>query len=233
MRRHHYKAFDGSAGRIQTAVVSPGAGLRCERYSASPASTTWHDVTASANNGTATDAAIFTDFGFDGVTDSVELSALDASADLSQPFTVAFWYKRNITGATGASTLIGNRKLSPAGGWLVRDLSGGGLADFSWETSLGPTTNYGTILPGTDGDWHLGCIVWAPGSPNTVTAYADGVVYQTRTSTAGNSTGQAMWIARSFYNYFYGNIDTVRVYPRALSADEIKRDYYAGKPVHP
>lgn len=223
MRRKHHKA----------PTVTGDATLRLERLSATAASTTWFDISASGNNGTATDAAIFTDFGFDGVTDSVELSALDASADLSQPFTVAFWYKRNITGATGASTLIGNRKLSPAGGWLVRDLSGGGLADFSWETSLGPTTNYGTILPGTDGNWHLACIVWAPGSPNTVTAYADGVVYQTRTSTAGNSTGQAMWIARSFYNYFYGNFDTVRVYPRALSADEIIRDYHAGKAAHP
>ena len=34
-------------------------------------------------------------------------------------------------------------------------------------------------------------------------------------------------------DYFTGTIDTVRFYSRALSADEILRDYHAGKPAHP
>ena len=34
-------------------------------------------------------------------------------------------------------------------------------------------------------------------------------------------------------DYFTGTIDTVRFYSRALSADEILRDYHASKPAHP
>ena len=34
-------------------------------------------------------------------------------------------------------------------------------------------------------------------------------------------------------DYLEGRLDTCRIYNRALSADEILRDYYAGKPAHP
>ena len=34
-------------------------------------------------------------------------------------------------------------------------------------------------------------------------------------------------------DYLEGRIDTCRIYSRALSADEILRDYHAGKPAHP
>ena len=34
-------------------------------------------------------------------------------------------------------------------------------------------------------------------------------------------------------DYLQGRLDTCRIYSRALSADEIARDYHAGKPAHP
>ena len=216
-------------------VPTGDAQLRYERLSATPASTTWFDISASGNNGTASDAAIFSDFGFDGVADHVTAGAANICADMSEKFTITFWYKRNTTGVTGYSTIMQTRDAD--GGWTSRDLSLGAVADFSWETASGaPTSAFGAVIVGDDSNWHFGSFVWEPaavGANKTITGYNNGVVYATHTKTFGSNDGGPLKIGRGNSFFFYGNMDTVRVYPRALSADEIKRDYYAGKPAHP
>lgn len=232
-RRHITGLSEVSSRSSYRPDVTGDAQLRYERLSASPSSTTWYDITASANNGTASDAAIFSDFGFDGVADHVTAGAANICADMSETFTVTFWYKRNTTGVTGYSTIMQTRA---TGGWLLRDRSPGSVADFTWETgSSGVTNVFGTVIPGDDSNWHFGSVVWegaAAADPKTITGYNNGTAYAAHTKTFGNDDGVAIKIGRGNSFFFYGNIDTVRVYPRALSADEIARDYYAGKPTH-
>lgn len=242
VRRHHYKPFDQRGKRAQSPIVTPGPHLRLERYSASSASVTWTDISASGNDATATDAAIFADFNFDGVTDSVQVAGPDPSGDQSQNFSFAFWYKRTLD-AVQQSTIADNRAPLPAGGdggWTFRDNAANATpppynhSDYflSVYTVFG-NYNVSNVAPGTDNNWHYAVVVWESGYGWRF--YADGAKYlpDATTSTIANVNGSPMRIGRGAYNHYSGYIDTVRVWPRMLSEDEILRDYNAGKVDHP
>lgn len=212
-------------------VVTGDASLRLERLSAVPTSTTWHDISATGNNGTASDAAIFADFNFDGIVDRVDLTSAGPESDFTQDFTFCFWYKRTIPGLQ-QSTIADTRNPAPAGslgGWTYRDNTGGSYDDF-WLSVYNPTYQFQDASPGSDSNWHFTAVTFASGVGWK--AYADGVLYRTLNTVNINGTGEAMRIGTGAYNKFEGYIDTVRVYPRLLSADEILRDYHAGKVAH-
>lgn len=235
MRRKH----------VKPPVVTGDAALRLESLSATSASTTWYDITTSTNNATATDAAIFADFNFDGVTDSVQVAGPDPSGDQSQDFSFAFWYKRTLD-TVQQSTIADNRAPLPAGGdggWTFRDNAATPVppgpppynySDYflSVYTVFG-NYNLSNVAPGTDSNWHYAVIVWENGFGWRF--YADGAQYQVPapTATVANVNGSPMRIGRGAYNHYSGYIDTVRVWPRILSPDEIARDYHAGKAAHP
>ena len=230
-------------------TVTGDAALRLERLSANSSSTMWNDITTNGNNATATDAAIFADFNFDGVTDSVQVAGPDPSGDQSQNFSFAFWYKRTLD-TVERSTIADNRAPLPAGGdggWTFRDNAAtpvppGGppppppynYSDYflSVYTVFG-NYNISNVAPGTDNNWHYAVVVWESGYGWRF--YADGAKYlpDATTSTVANVDGSPMRIGRGAYNHYSGSIDTVRVWPRILSPDEIARDYYAGKVTHP
>ena len=222
MRRKH----------VKPPVPTGDAALRLERLSATSASTTWYDISATGNNGTASDAAIFADFNFDGIVDRVDLTSAGPESDFTQNFTFCFWYKRAIPGLQ-QSTMADTRSPAPAGslgGWTYRDNAGGSYDDF-WLSIYNPTYQFQNASPGSDGDWHFAAVTFTSGVGWK--AYADGALYRTQNNPAINGTGEAMRIGTGAYNKFEGYIDTVRVYPRLLSADEILRDYHAGKAAHP
>ena len=241
MRRQHYKAYDQRGTRVQSPIVTPGAQLRLERYSASSAGVTWSDISANGNNATATDAAIFADFNFDGVTDSVQVTSADPSADQSQDFSFAFWYRRTLD-AVQQSTIADSRAPLPAGsdgGWTFRDNAANATpppynhSDYflSVYTVFG-NYNISNMAPGTDSNWHYAVVVWENGFGWRF--YADGEQYiaPSPTATVANVDGSPMRIGRGAYNHYSGYIDTVRVWQRILSPDEILRDYHAGAPSH-
>lgn len=69
--------------------------------------------------------------------------------------------------------------------------------------------------------------LWVDGVLDAEIANGTGIMNQTLTlrhSIGGNAQGPAFALS--------GACDTVRYYSRALSPDEILRDYYAGKPAH-
>ena len=76
------------------------------------------------------------------------------------------------------------------------------------------------------------------GNGGDLLLYVDGVLQVTNAGKGSDIT----WFAavpwefgrrQDADDYLTGNMDTVRFYSRALSADEILRDYHAGKPAHP
>ena len=81
------------------------------------------------------------------------------------------------------------------------------------------------------------------GAGNDLTLFIDGALINTTAGDGGAVTWDAAvpWYfgrtaaggALIAQDFFQGQIDTGRFYSRALSADEILRDYYAGKPAHP
>ena len=214
-------------------VVTSDASFRLERLSAVPTSVTWNDISATGNNGTAADAAMFSDFYFDSIVDEVVMASADPSADFTSDWSLAFWYKRDTSIATGYNTLMQNRRAAPNGGFILRDRTDPSPpADYSFEV-VSPYQNMGTLVTGADANWHFGVVVWTPGSPNTVKSYIDGVFHKSITTANAPVAGGPLQIGKGFYYRFAGNMDTVRSYSRALSPDEILRDYHAGKVAHP
>jgi hypothetical protein len=204
------------------------AELRLERLSATTASTTWYDISASGNNGTAADADMFSDFYFDGIVDEVLTASTEPSADLQSDWTLTFWYKRDTSILTGFNTLMQTRTETPPGGWILRDRDNSpALANYSFEIR-DPYVIGAPLVVGTDADWHFAAIVYAAGSPNNITSYSDGVLFTSYNNINTNIAGTVLQIGKGNSFRFAGNIDTVRSYARTLSADEILRDYYAG-----
>lgn len=90
----------------------------------------------------------------------------------------------------------------------------------------GSTTN--------DGAWHM---IAATYDGATLSLYVDGAL-DSSLAVAGSAdidTAKDLdFGSNANANAFLeGRIDTCRIYSRALSADEILRDYHAGKPAHP
>ena len=233
MRRQHYKAFDQRGARVQSPIVTPGPQLRLERYSAVSGNATWHDISANGNNGTAADASMYSDFYFDGIVDEVLTATTEPSANLQSDWTLTFWYKRDTTILTGFNTIMQTRTEAPPGGWILRDRDNSpALANYSFEIR-DPYVIGAPLVVGTDADWHFAAIVYAAGSPNNITSYSDGALFTSYNNINTNIAGTVLQIGKGNSFRFAGNIDTVRSYDRTLSADEVLRDYYAGKVAHP
>jgi len=90
----------------------------------------------------------------------------------------------------------------------------------------GSTTN--------DGDWHM---IAATYDGATLSLYIDGVLDSSLAAAGSADIDTAKDLdfgSNANANAFLeGRIDTCRIYSRALSPDEILRDYNAGKPAHP
>ena len=218
--------------RVRKIRPTGDAALRLERVSATPASTTWFDVTANGNNGTAADAAMFSDFYFDGIVDEVLTGSTEPSADLQSDWTLTFWHRRDTTILTGFNTIMQTRSAAPPGGWILRDRDNSpALANYSFEI-VDPYVIGAPLVVGTDADWHFAAIVYTAGSPNNIKGYSDGALFTSYNNINTNIAGTVLQIGKGNSFRFAGNIDTVRSYARVLSADEILRDYHAGIPSH-
>jgi len=224
MRRHHYKAFNGHAGKVTPPTTSPTAAMQLENYTANTSSVTWHDLTANAKNGTANNATLYSDFQFNGtnnaVTTALEAPLLPATSE----WTLQTWITQTSAAAgTIANTRNGNN------GWALRDAPAGGGLEF---TPFPFFANHSVTPSLLGGDWYHLALTWTPGSPATLKSYVNGVLYATVTPSDYGAAGIPLAIGSGTAGFYTGKIDTVRVYSRNLSADEILRDYYAGVPAH-
>ena len=82
-----------------------------------------------------------------------------------------------------------------------------------------------------DGNWHHAIITWDGENPGTLLIYGDGDLVATRTRSVGEayntSSGCIIGTWYAYDRFWSGNISTVRVYNRALSADEVRQNYEA------
>ena len=224
-KRHIHGGTEASSKSVYQPDVTGDASMRLERLSAAPTSTTWYDVTANGKNGTANNAALYSDFQFNGtnneVTTALEAPLLPATSE----WTLQTWVTQTSAEAgTIANTRDGNN------GWALRDAPTGGGLEF---TPFPFSANHSITPPLDNGDWYHLALTWTPGSPATLKSYVNGALYATVTPSDYGAAGIPLAIGSGTAGFYSGKIDTVRVFARNLSDDEIVRDYNAGISSHP
>jgi len=189
---------------------------------------TLYDKSGNGNTGIASGTPAWVDgkFGralyFDGNNDSVDLGNLNyISTGIAGEYSVSLWIKFDAIGQTfffGDET-DGNQGVmmqTDASGYLQTYLSGYYISNFQVTT----------------GRWYH--IVQTQAGSNNIKLYVDGAyiyTYQTtHIETGFNTHLGCFYLASSFscMRFLTGAIDDVRVYNRALSAQEISRMYQAG-----
>jgi hypothetical protein len=201
------------------------AAMRLEQLSASVSNVVWNDITTNNKNGTANNATLYSDFQFNGI-NNVVTTALEAPLlPATSEWTLQTWITQTSAAAgTIANTRDGNN------GWAFRDAPSGSGLDF---TPFPFSANHLITPPLDNGDWYHVALTWTPGSPATLKSYVNGVLNTTVTPSDYGAAGIPLAIGSGTAGFYTGKIDTVRVYARNLSADEILRDYYAGRLAHP
>jgi len=158
--------------------------------------------------------------------------------DFSGACTVVVWYNQDtITPPVQGNERILSRDNGALRSFLIAQADNTGVCQlFAWTPTIRNIVATGTYATDT---WH--CVVMVnEGVGGDLVIYVDG---QQRGSIAGAGGAVAApavdteagrhQIPGNTTDYFQGYIDTVRFYDRALSADEIQRDYFAGVPAHP
>lgn len=193
-----------------------------DRNSYVSGSSTWFDLTANNNSGTLTNGPTFSNNSivFDGVDDYVNTSITTTYNN----FTIGVWFKQV------GNTIAYQRLLDKdyiLGFWIGRNANianswGGGILESS--------SPFGRFITLTDGNWHY-IVSKREGSVHTI--YGDGItnnISGTVSSAALNSKN--ITIGRSdqpALDSINGNIASIQIYNRALSAAEILQNYNALK----
>jgi hypothetical protein len=195
------------------------------RYSYVSGSTSWNDISRGGNNGTLVNGPTYNSANggsivFDGVDDYVNTSITTAFNN----FTVCTWFKQ-------VGSIIGYQRLIDKnfqnGFWVGRNAStanswGGGIQDSS--------APFGRFITLADTQWHY---IVSKREGTTHTIYGDGItntISGTVSSTALSSNnifiGKSDQVGLDLMN---GNIASVQIYNRALSATEVLQNYNSTK----
>jgi len=191
----------------------------------------WYDYSGKGNHGTIY-GATWVSKGrrgaallFDGVDDYTDHGNLPS---LGQEFTVELWaYRLGSTGSYGTLLGIDADSWSTTGGFMIFDRNDGRIqgrvrnhADDSETAVL-----LETAVP--DGVWRHYVVTW---NRPLLIGYRNGVQVDSKTwdHDVGWDTYRLM-VGKWFSHLFYGLIDEVRIYNRALTADEIRALYELGR----
>lgn len=216
---------DNSSSSISAPVPTGDASLWFSRMSGSVASTKWFDITVNGNDGTPSAAALMGTFQFDGATTEVTTAFAAPLTDNTKPWSLQAWITRDAAGAMEAF------QVRAGDGWVLRD-SPIVPADMDFATFNPFANNTSVFTDLLGGAWFHIVLTWTPGAPATLLCYLNGVLNATKTP-ANYGAGGTLLIGNGANDHWNGKIDTVRVFSRVLSADEILRDYNAGLPAHP
>jgi hypothetical protein len=248
MRRHHYKSFEQTIGSITTPPISATAELRLEKYAGNSTVGTWFDVSNNNNNGAASVASILADFYFDGVGNNPPVHFVDAASPTSASnaannWTIQMWVTHDIADPPpdpGREAMLSTRDGGAATGWTLRNQATLTNEPIDLDTFGGAGNLAAAIIPANrDAQWYHYAVTWEAGSPATLKSYVNGALHVSVSAPATHQWATAVGanlglrVGAGTYNEWAGHIDTVRVYSRILSTDEILRDYNAGKPAHP
>jgi len=203
--------------------------------------TTAYDSSGNSNNGTLIDASTTNSDGntppqwttgkvnkalsFDGVDDYVNIN--DApSLQITNALTLEAWLNFPV-GAAGSRGVV---QKYPTQDWdYMLYLSGYGYPSIYFKNPAGDNYSLEYAIDHRDGKWHH----WVGTFDGRyLKIYVDGILRGTR-DTGGTTirvtAGQPLHIMHGYGGYIKGLIDEVRIYNRALSADEIKALYDATK----
>lgn len=210
------------------------------RLSGEESTATWHDITTNGNNGTANNAgACLANYYFRGggagSDDMVSTAFAGNVIKAGEAFTLDGWVTRD-AGELGQVTLWGCRRTGPNGGWVHRENAVGASGPLDLDMYNPAYFSLQDVIPDIrSGEWHHIAMSWSPdftpGTHGYCRHYHNGIQSDAQ-SVQNFADGDIFEIAGSTYNRWTGYIDTVRVYPRVLSADEILKNYHAGKPAH-
>ena len=195
--------------------------------------TSWLDLSGQGNNGTLTNGPIFSSSNggsivFDGVDDRARLSSLTLPS--TGVFTVSMIFA--LTGNSGRGGFFERKVLSPYNGF---SLGQGGSNN--WSATLSGTSNFANYVsvsftyPTLNVIYHDAAVY---NGSTTLTAYRNGEYVSSTTGidqgnldtqgTRENNIG-----ARSSTEELPCKIYLIKVYNRALTADEVRRNYLATK----
>lgn len=207
--------------------------------------TTTYDLSGAGNTGTLTNGPtvavgkIGQALSFDGSNDNVTIA--DTSTYTGSALTVSFWKKD--TNALQNRSLVTKSSSGQRSWSLEGDDVSTGVGDsavrFYTATGVNETSTYGTTpVLMSSGQWyHIVGVYNGAGSGNSgrMQIYVNGVAQPlTFTGTVpasltDNTTGTLIGQGGIGTTNFLGSMDEVRVYNRALSADEVKALYLQGR----
>ena len=197
--------------------------------------TTWSDVSGNGNNGTLTNGPTFSSANggsivFDGVNDRVNLTSSSLIQNLTTNFTFQAYVRFNTSGGQYG---IFTKGTNLVGGWTVYVRQGPQFSLIGYNDSnissglLAPTPSGGI----TTNTWYL--VTYTYNQVNVI-CYINGIqAASSLYSQTFNSTGTTPYIGwdENIGNpdYWPGNISSVSLYNRALTAEEVLQNYNATK----
>ncbi len=208
--KQHYQAGLDKLGLVSYWAMDEGGG------------TTAYD-SQEVNNGTLTNGPTWQSpsncvsgscLSFDGSDDYVEIPYNSSLYLDGTNESVILWVKHN-----------SNYILFQKNGWSRR------LFNTYWVLiDIDGTYHYLNVTGSNDNKWHQVAYTYSNGE---ITSYVDGKLIETESSADLKPASDFWWLGRlcsgsSCDNYFHGLIDEVRIYNRALSAEEISSHYNAG-----
>lgn len=193
--------------------------------------TTWRDLSGNGSNGTLTNGPTFSSANqgsivFDGVDDFVDCPRITSFTNASQ-LSMCAWMKRSLSN----SLVIVGQIASPTDD-VAFELW---LDNYAYFEVGNGANSYGYVL-NTSTSWQFLSMVFEgtqTGNSNRLKGYINGV-QQTLlfNDTIPSSTGtvnNTLSIGKYLTNYAIGNVASVQIYNRALTASEIAQNYNATK----
>lgn len=195
-------------------------------------STTWQDLSGNNNSGSLVNGPTFNSSNggsivFDGSNDYVEISPVNASSQ----FTLNFWVKCIQTGSVGNTTFSGIiNKFNGIANQRNRFLLESNFRRFYFQPIIGGVSyDINSNLFSSIQNQISMCSLTYNGSLVTFYLNANNVGSSSLSGILDSSTSKPTigWAADSADYYFNGNIYTIQIYNRALSATEILQSYNA------
>jgi hypothetical protein len=195
-------------------------------------STTWQDLSGNNNSGSLVNGSTFNSSNggsivFDGSNDYVEISTVNASSQ----FTLNFWVKCIQTGSVGNTTFSGIiNKFNGIANQRNRFLLESNFRRFYFQPIIGGVSyDINSNLFSSIQNQISMCSLTYNGSLVTFYLNANNVGSSSLSGILDSSTSKPTigWGADSADYYFNGNIYTIQIYNRALSATEILQSYNA------
>ena len=200
------------------------------------------DTSGNGNDGTLTNMDPATDWvdgklgkalDFDGVDDHVNCGN-DASLDITDKITIMLWTKPAVAGEGGQNA--GPVCKAEAGidwSWQLRYNApgGGNYMGFQFNGDSEGSTWVSVQQNLSPGEWYH---IAGTFDGTNIRCYLNGVAKDTNTISAIKGGSSTLFIGQDGWaNIFNGVIDEVKIYNRALSAEEIKADYEVGSDTTP